>query len=161
MDPGALSIAATSWVRSEFFRRPPPVTIRARRAPGRDESGSCLSAILMMVRVGRAVRIALGAEDFVRVLGAAAALILTGTLTFWLAQDWSLVDSLYVAVATLTTSSILDPELTITDAWLKLFTAGYVLLGIGILVEVARRLGMAFIAARAKVAAEKQAEART
>jgi len=49
----------------------------------------------------------------------------------------------------------MDPELTITDAWLKLFTAGYVLLGIGILVEVARRLGMAFIAARAKVAAEK------
>jgi hypothetical protein len=109
-----------------------------------------LSALLMMVRVGRAVRIALGQEDFVRVLGAAAALILTGTLTFWLAQDWSLVDSLYVAVATLTTSSILDPELTITDPWLKLFTAGYVLLGIGILVEVARRLGMAFIAARAK-----------
>ena len=34
-------------------------------------------------------------------------------------------------------------------------------LGIGILVEVARRLGMAFIAARAKVAAEKQAEAGT
>ena len=101
------------------------------------------------------MRIALGAEDFVRVLGAAAALILRGTLTFLLAQDWTLVDSLYVAVATLTTSSIMDPELTITDAWLKLFTAGYVLLGIGILVEVARRLGMAFIAARAKVAAEK------
>ena len=120
-----------------------------------------LSAIVMMVRVGRAVRIALGEEDFVRVLGAAAALILTGTLTFWLAQDWSLVDSLYVAVATLTTSSILDPELTITDAWLKIFTASYVLLGIGILVEVARRLGMAFIAARAKVAAEQQAEAGT
>jgi hypothetical protein len=114
----------------------------------------------MMVRVERAVRIALGEEDFVRVLGAAAALILTGILTFWLAQDWSLVDSLYVAVATLTTSSILDPELTITDKWLKLFTAGYVLLGIGILVEVARRRGMAFIAARAKVAAEQQAEAR-
>jgi hypothetical protein len=119
-----------------------------------------ISAILMMVRVGRAVRIALGAEDFVRVLGAAAALILTGTLTFWLAQDWSLVDSLYVAVATLTTSSVIDPELTITDPWLKVFTAGYVLLGIGILVEVARRLGMAFIAARAKVAAEKQAAAK-
>jgi hypothetical protein len=34
-------------------------------------------------------------------------------------------------VATLTTSSILDPELTITDPWLKVFTAGYVLVGIG------------------------------
>jgi hypothetical protein len=79
-------------------------------------------------------------------------------LTFWLGQDWSLADSGYVAVATLTTSSVLDPELTLTDPWLKLFTACYVLLGIGILVEVARRLGMAFIAARAEVAAEKHAE---
>ena len=63
------------------------MTIGARRPNGSDEPGTMLSAILMMVRVGRAVRIALGEEDFVRVLGAAAALILTGTLTFWLAQD--------------------------------------------------------------------------
>jgi hypothetical protein len=56
-----------------------------------------------------------------------------------------------VAVATLTTSSVLDPKLTLTDPWLKIFTAGYVLVGIGILVEVARRLGMGFIAARAEV----------
>jgi hypothetical protein len=37
---------------------------------------------------------------------------------------------------------------------LKIFTAAYVLVGIGILVEVARRLGMGFIAARAEVAAK-------
>ena len=66
------------------------MTIGARKPNGSDELEPMLSAILvMMVRVGRAVRIALGEEDFVRVLGAAAALILTGTLTFWLAQDWS------------------------------------------------------------------------
>ena len=61
------------------------------------------------------------------------------------------MDGLYVAVATLTTSSILDPELTITDPWLEVFTAGYVLVGIGILVEVARRLCMGFITARAEI----------
>ena len=49
----------------------------------------------------------------------------------------------------------MDPELTITDPWLKVFTAGYVLVGIGILVEVARRLGMGFIVARAEVEAAK------
>ena len=54
----------------------------------------------------------------------------------------------YVAVATLTTSSIMNPNLTIDDPWLEIFTAAYVLIGIGILVEVARRLGMGFIAAR-------------
>jgi hypothetical protein len=91
-----------------------------------------ISALLIMRRLAAALRVAL------RVGG-----------------GWSLVDGLYVAVATLTTSSILDPELTITDPWLKLFTAGYVLVGIGILVEIARRLGMGFIAARAEVEAAK------
>ena len=64
-----------------------------------------------------------------------------------------------LAVATLMTSSILDPKLTITDLWLKLFTALYVLVGIGILVEIARRLGMGFIGARAELdAANARAE---
>jgi hypothetical protein len=48
----------------------------------------------------------------------------------------------------LTASSIADPKLVLTDPWLKVFTAFYVLTGIGILVEVARRLGFAFIAVR-------------
>lgn len=38
------------------------------------------------------------------------------------------------------------------------FTASYVLVGIGILVEVARRLGMGFIALRNELAAEKAAK---
>jgi putative exporter of polyketide antibiotics len=66
------------------------------------------------------------------------------------------VDGFYFAVATLTTSSIADPELTITDPWLKVFTAFYVLLGIAILVEVGRRIGMGFIAAREEIRAAKE-----
>jgi hypothetical protein len=85
-----------------------------------------------------------------RMLGAGLALMIIGTLAYSLGAGWSVVDGLYVAVATLTTSSVLDPELTVTDPWLKVFTAGYVLVGIGILVEVARRLGMGFIIARAE-----------
>jgi uncharacterized membrane protein YkgB len=108
-------------------------------------------------RLVGALRIALREEDFARILGAGLALIIIGTLAYSLGNDWSIVDGLYVAVATLTTSSILDPELTITDPWLKVFTAGYVLVGIGILVEVARRLGMGFIAARAEVEKSKAA----
>ena len=97
-------------------------------------------------------------EDFGRILGAAAALILVGTLAYTFGQDWSVVDGLYVAVATLTTSSVLDPKLAIAEPWLKIFTAFYVLVGIGILVEVARRLGMGFIASRDELAAEKVAK---
>src|SRR5262245_7059450 len=121
-----------------------------------------LSALLMLRRLAGALRIALREEDFARVLGAAVLLIVIGTVPFPLGNDdWSIADGFYVAVATLTTSSVLNPKLTISDPWLEIFTAAYVLLGIGILVEVVRRLGMAFIAARADVRAKKHAEATT
>ena len=82
-------------------------------------------------------------------------LIAVGTVTYTLGEGWSVVDGFYVAVATLTTSSILDPDLTLTHGWLKVFTAFYVLTGIGILVEVARGLGVGFIRARAEREAAK------
>jgi hypothetical protein len=116
-----------------------------------------ISAILMLRRLAGALRVALREEDFARILGAGFALILIGTLAYSLGAGWSIVDGLYVAVATLTTSSVLDPKLTVTDPWLKVFTAGYVLVGIGILVEVARRLGMGFIIARKEVETSKAA----
>ena len=105
----------------------------------------------MLRRLANALRVALRAEDFGRVLSAGGLLIVVGTLTYAIGNGWNVVDALYVAVATLTTSSVLDPELVITDRWLKLFGAAYVLVGIGILVEIARRLRMGFIAARAEL----------
>jgi hypothetical protein len=117
-----------------------------------------LSALLMFRRLAIAMRYAFREEDFGRILGAAAALVLVGTMAYTFGQDWSVVDGFYVAVATLTTSTILDPKLTVTEPWLKIFTAFYVLVGIGILVEVARRLGMGFIASREQLAAEKAAQ---
>jgi hypothetical protein len=124
----------------------------------RTEGERMISAILMLRRLLGALRIALRDEDFGRVLAAALALVVIGTLAYALGEGWSVTDALYVAVATLTTSSVLDPDLTITDPWLKVFTAGYVLVGIGILVEVARRLGMGFIVARAEVEQAKREE---
>ena len=116
-----------------------------------------ISAILMLRRLAGALRVALREEDFARILAAGPALIVIGALAYSFGNGWSVVDGLYVAVATLTTSSVLDPKLTIVDPWLKVFTAGYVLVGIGILVEVARRLGTGFIVARAEVEKEKAA----
>ncbi len=53
-------------------------------------------------------------------------------------------------MATLTTTSVADPDLVLDDRWLKLFTVCYQLLGIGIAVEVVRRLGTAFVVVRAR-----------
>jgi hypothetical protein len=110
----------------------------------------------MFRRLIRALRHAWLEEDFAPILGAAIALIVVGTTAYTLGQDWSLVDGFY-AVATLTTSSIADPDLVLTDLWLKIFTAFYVLTGMGILVEMARRLGFAFIAVRQQDRAAKSA----
>ena len=129
------------------------------------ESGRVLSALMMFRRFERALRHALLEENFAAILGSAVTLIVVGTLAYTFGEDWSLVDGFYFAVATLTTSSIADPELVITNSWLKVFTIFYILIGIGIMVEVARQLGVALIhvqredhAAKAAAKAAKPAD---
>ena len=110
------------------------------------ESGRVLSALLMFRRFERALRHALLEENFAAILGSAVTLIVVGTLAYTFGEDWSLVDGFYFAVATLTTLVDRRPQsLVITNSWLKVFTIFYILIGIGILVEVARQLGVALI----------------
>jgi Ion channel len=102
----------------------------------------------MLYRLAGAVRRAAREESFAAIVGAAIALVLTGTVVYTLGEGWRLVDGFYFAVCTLTTSSIADPDLVLTHDVLKIFTAVYVLTGIGILVEVARQLGVGFVKMR-------------
>jgi hypothetical protein len=80
-----------------------------------------------------------------------------GTVTYALGSGWNVVDALYFAVATLTTTSVADPDLVLQDGWMKLFTILYQLVGIGILVEILRRLGIAFVAVRRQEQADDDA----
>jgi hypothetical protein len=109
-----------------------------------------LSALMMLRRVLPALRYAMREEEFGPIAGAAVLLVVIGTLTYTLSQDWQVVDSFYFSVSTLTTTSVSDPDLVLEDGWLKVFTVLYQLIGIGILVEVLRRLGIAFITVRAE-----------
>jgi hypothetical protein len=109
-----------------------------------------LSAILMFQRVARAFRYAVREEEFLNVFGAGALLVFIGTLVYSLDESWNVVDSFYFAVSTLTTTGVADPNLVLTERWVKLFTVLYQLIGIGILVEILRRLGFAFVAVRAE-----------
>jgi hypothetical protein len=117
-----------------------------------------VSAILMIRRFVRTFRRAAKDAEFVPLAGASLALIVTGTLAYTLGEGWSLVDGFYFAVATLTTSSSADPELMLTDPWLELFTSFYILVGIGILVALVSRLGLAFVALRQEDDARRAAE---
>jgi hypothetical protein len=94
------------------------------------------------------LRYAVHEEDILPVLSAGVALIVIGTASYALGEGWSVVDALYFAVATLTTTSVADPNLVLDHSWMKLFTVFYQLIGIGILVEILRRLGFAFVAVR-------------
>ncbi len=108
-----------------------------------------LSARLMLRRVVAAFRYAVREQDFLNVFGAGVTLVVVGTLSYALGEGWHVIDALYFAVATLTTTSVSDPDLVLTERWMKLFTVFYILIGIGILVEILRRLGIAFVAVRA------------
>jgi hypothetical protein len=107
-----------------------------------------LSALLMLRRVAAAFRYAVREEEFLRIFGAGVALAFIGTLSYTLGADWNPVDAFYFAMATLTTTSVADPDLVLQDGWLKLFTVFYQLIGIAIFVEILRRLGKGFIVAR-------------
>jgi hypothetical protein len=102
----------------------------------------------MFRRMLGAIRHAAREESFAAVFAARILLIVIGTLTYSLAEGWRVADGFYFAVSTLTTSSIADPDLTLTSEATKIFTALSVLTGIGILVELARQLGVGFIKMR-------------
>ncbi len=119
-----------------------------------------LSVALMFGRLVGAVRYAAGEEGFLAVFGAGIFLVVLGTVTYSLSQHWNLADAFYFAVCTLTTSSIADPHLTLTREPIKIFTALYVLIGIGILVEMVRQIGFGYVAMRAEHGAAKRAGAK-
>jgi hypothetical protein len=116
-----------------------------------------VSALLMLRRFARTVREASKDEQFVPVFGAGVSLLVLGTVVYAIGGGWSVLDAFYFAVATLTTSSVADPELVLEDPWLKVFTAFYVLIGIGIFVALVGRLGLAFVALSQQDRARKQA----
>jgi hypothetical protein len=128
-------------------------TVRDRCEP----HSTVISVATMFKRFFDAMKYAAREESFVAVAGAAISLVLIGTVTYSLGEGWNVADGFYFAVCTLTTSSIADPHLTLTHEALKIFTALYVLTGIGILVEVARQLGVGFVKLRVEQSATRHA----
>ena len=94
----------------------------------------------MLRRVWAALHYAVRGESFGPVFGAGVALVISGTLAY----------ALCFSVSTLTTTSVSDPDLVLDDGWIKIFTILYQIIGIGILVEILRRLGLAFVAVQAR-----------
>jgi hypothetical protein len=107
-----------------------------------------VSVVRMFQRMLGAIKYAAKEESFAAILAAGVFLLILGTITYSLAEGWNVIDAFYFSVCTLTTSSIADPSLTLTSEAIKVFTALYVLTGIGILVETARQIGVGFVKLR-------------
>jgi voltage-gated potassium channel len=104
--------------------------------------GAMLGVILMLGRFGKAVRHAARSPEFRGLAVAAILMIGTGTVVYATLEHWSVVDAFYFAVSTLTTTT--PTGLVLTHTITKLFTAIYVLLGIMIILEFARRIAVAY-----------------
>ena len=113
-----------------------------------------IALILMLRSLLASIRYAWREESFRGALLAAAILVGLGTITYSVSQHWNVVNGFYFAVCTLTTSTVADPHLTLTGLPIKVFTALYVLIGIGLLVEVMRQIGFGYVAMRADVASK-------
>jgi Ion channel len=118
-----------------------------------------VSALMMLRRVVKALHYAAREEAFLPVLSAGVLLVVVGTMSYALGEGWHVVDAFYFAVSTLTATSVADPELVLEHRWLTVFTVFYILIGIGVLVELIRRLGAAFVAVRSAEAGAESATA--
>ena len=64
----------------------------------------------------------------------AGALVVTGTLFYWRFEDWTIIESFYFCIVTLTTVGYGD--LSPTTAGTQIFTVVYILTGFGVLVAL-------------------------
>ena len=73
----------------------------------------------------------------------AGALVLAGTLFYWRFEDWTLIESLYFCIVTLTTVGYGD--FSPTTPGTQIFTIIYILTGFGVLVALLTSVAQQYI----------------
>ncbi len=91
----------------------------------------------------------------------AGALIVSGTIFYWRVEDWTIIQSLYFSVVTLTTVGFGDFAPTTPGA--QIFTIFYILTGIGVFVALLASVAQQYIvqktespSARERLSARRQ-----
>jgi hypothetical protein len=102
--------------------------------------------ILMVARFAHAARHAWAEPGFRALATSVLGLVVCGTVVYSVGEGWSLVDGLFFAVMTLTTSD--TAGLALTSDVLRLFTVLYVLLGLGTVLPALFLLGRGYLRAR-------------
>jgi voltage-gated potassium channel len=78
----------------------------------------------------------------------AGALLLSGTIFYWRVEGWTIIESLYFSVVTLTTVGFGD--LTPTTPGAQIFTIFYILTGIGVFVALLASIAQQYIAQKSE-----------
>ena len=105
-----------------------------------------IAFLLILTRFFRGVWRGLKDPEFRGLFALAVVLMLAGTLFYRGVEGWSVIDSLYFSVTTLTTVGYGD--LAPTTPASKVFTMVYLLLGVGVLVVFVGKLASHVIEAR-------------
>ena len=105
-----------------------------RKAGGVGEDQCVVPLVLAFRRLRRAVAAVLRDPETKALPLVAGALVLTGTIFYWRAEDWTIIEALYFSVVTLTTIGYGD--FTPTSAGTQIFTIIYVLTGLGVFVAL-------------------------
>ncbi len=105
-----------------------------------------IAFLLILTRFFRGVWRGLKDPEFRGLFALAVVLMLLGTLFYRGVEGWSVLDSLYFSVTTLTTVGYGD--LAPTTPASKVFTMVYLLLGVGVLVVFVGKLASHVIEAR-------------
>jgi voltage-gated potassium channel len=78
----------------------------------------------------------------------AGALVLTGTIFYWRFEDWTIIESLYFCIVTLTTVGYGDFAPTTTAT--QIFTIVYILTGFGVLVALLTSVAQEYLKLKAE-----------
>ena len=78
----------------------------------------------------------------------AGVLVLTGTIFYWRFEDWTLIESLYFCIVTLTTVGYGD--FAPTSAGTQIFTIIYILTGFGVLVALLTSVAQEYLKLKAE-----------
>ncbi len=100
--------------------------------------------LLVFYGMFRAIHRGLRDPEFRQICIMAAFVLSIGTFFYWRVEHWTLVDSFYFSVVTLATVGFGDVHPSTTAS--KLFTAAYIIVGVGILVAFYSRLALRILA---------------